>query len=110
MQPDTYAILGFMALFGGGFAGFFLRRMDAIQGELKEMVKEIRSELAGFVRKNEFEQFRGDVSAQFSSQRSEISEVRSEISAVRSEISAVRSDITQIAIALGVKGWRASEG
>ncbi|MGH2730203.1 MAG: hypothetical protein ACRDJI_06280 [Actinomycetota bacterium] len=51
-----------------------------------------------------------DVRGEISELRQDMREVRGEIAGVRSEIGSVRSDLTQVALAVGARRPRASEG
>ncbi len=91
MQPDTYAILGFMMLLGGGFAAFFWRfvwhQFDGIAHQFEEVrgdLKRIENQLADCAKKED-------------------------LNLVRAEVASLRSDVTQVALAIGVRGQRASE-
>lgn len=99
MQPDTFAILGFMAFFGGGLGALFWKRLDRIEVQLSNCVQQ-----------EDFERSRGEMKAKIAElgveMRSQIAELRSEM---RSEIAALRSDLTQIALALGTQRPHASE-
>lgn len=96
MQPDTYAILGFMTLFGAGFAAFFWRQLE-----------DVKRALAHSVTRHEFDRFHQDMTGDIQALRSDIEALRAEM---RAAIASLRSDLTQVALALGTREPRASEG
>lgn len=98
-------ITAYITLLTAGLGSLFWRQLEGLRHEMAELRREVYGEITGL---------RRDVDGEITGLRSEIAELRrelhDEIAGVRSEIAGLRSDLTQVALAVGARRPRASEG
>jgi hypothetical protein len=85
MEPDSIIITAFITVMSGGLGTLFWARLNRIEAHMAT--------------RHDLDQLRHD-----------IDQLRDEMGQLRSEQAIMRSDLTHIALAVGARGPRASEG
>ena len=111
VEPDTIAIMVFTGLMTSGLGALVWARLNHIESRLDLLAAQSvrREELAEF--RAEFRTELAELMAEVRTELAELrAEVRTEFASMRSEMAVVRSDLTHIALAVGARKPRASEG
>jgi hypothetical protein len=128
MDVGDAALAGYITLLSGALGALLWTRLNrieaelaskssagevkAMRGELKADIEVLRKELAGKADKADLEAMRGELKADIEAIRQGIARMadKADVEAIRREMAIMRSDLTQVALAVGARRSKASEG
>jgi hypothetical protein len=129
MDVGDAALAGYITLLSGALGALLWTRLnrieaelasksstgevEAMRGELKADIEVLRKELAGKAEKADVEAMRGELKADIEALRQGgIAGMtdKADVEAIRREMAIMRSDLTLVALAVGARRSKASEG